>query len=88
MAAICLRKIIFSSQKHRTLLCGYFICIRAERACLVKKILYLHLGTDNENSSVKSAAKVFCLCDEYKYKSFWRKDQKKIKKKLEKIKFL
>ena len=36
----------------------------AERACLVREA-YLHYRTDNSSSSVKSAAKVFCLCDEY-----------------------
>lgn len=35
-----------------------------ERAYLVKEA-YLHYRVDNENSSVKSAAKVFCICDEY-----------------------
>jgi len=37
----------------------------AERAVLVKDA-YLHYRTDNANSSVKSAAKIFCLCDEYR----------------------
>ncbi len=36
----------------------------AKRAVLVKDA-YLHYRTDNANSSVKSAAKIFCLCDEY-----------------------
>lgn len=36
----------------------------AERACLVRNA-YLHYRTDNANSSVKSSAKIFCLCDEY-----------------------
>lgn len=36
----------------------------AERACIVRNA-YLHYRTDNANSSVKSSAKVFCLCDEY-----------------------
>lgn len=36
----------------------------AKRACLVKNA-YLHYRVDNANSSVKSAAKVYCLCDEY-----------------------
>lgn len=36
----------------------------AERAVLVKDA-YLHYRTDNANSSVKSTAKIFCLCDEY-----------------------
>lgn len=36
----------------------------ADRAVLLKEA-YLHYRTDNANSSVKSAAKIFCLCDEY-----------------------
>lgn len=36
----------------------------AERAVLVKDA-YLHYRIDNANSSVKSAAKIFCICDEY-----------------------
>lgn len=36
----------------------------AERALLVKDA-YLHYRVDNANSSVKSTAKIFCLCDEY-----------------------
>ena len=36
----------------------------AERAVLVKNA-YLHYRTDNANSSVKAAAKIYCLCDEY-----------------------
>lgn len=36
----------------------------AERAMLVKDA-YLHYRIDNANSSVKSTAKIFCLCDEY-----------------------
>ncbi|MDD3252715.1 MAG: glycosyltransferase [Lachnospiraceae bacterium] len=37
----------------------------AERVYLTKEA-YLHYRVDNENSSVKSGAKVFCLCDEYR----------------------
>ena len=37
----------------------------ANRAVLVKDA-YLHYRIDNENSSVKSLSKVFCVCDEYK----------------------
>lgn len=36
----------------------------ADRAVLVKDA-YLHYRTDNANSSVKSAAKIYCVCDEY-----------------------
>lgn len=36
----------------------------AKRAVLVKDA-YLHYRIDNANSSVKSTAKIFCLCDEY-----------------------
>lgn len=36
----------------------------AKRAVLIKDA-YLHYRTDNSGSSVKSAAKIFCLCDEY-----------------------
>lgn len=36
----------------------------AERVYLTREA-YLHYRVDNENSSVKSGAKVFCLCDEY-----------------------
>ncbi len=27
---------------------------------------YLHYRTDNANSSVKAAAKIYCICDEFK----------------------
>lgn len=37
----------------------------AERVYLVKDA-YLHYRVDNENSSVKSQAKVYCICDEYR----------------------
>lgn len=56
----------------------------AERACLVKDA-YLHYRTDNENSSVKSAAKVFCLCDEYESTEKFLEERPELKKKLEKI---
>ncbi len=36
----------------------------AARVVLLKEA-YLHYRTDNANSSVKSATKIFCLCDEY-----------------------
>lgn len=36
----------------------------AERVYLTKDA-FLHYRVDNENSSVKSGAKIFCLCDEY-----------------------
>lgn len=37
----------------------------AQRVFLTEKA-FLHYRVDNENSSVKSGAKVFCLCDEYR----------------------
>lgn len=37
----------------------------AERALLVRDA-YLHYRTDNANSSVKAAAKIYCICDEFK----------------------
>lgn len=43
---------------------AFKVWVSAERAYLVKDA-YLHYRVDNENSSVKSSAKVFCLCDEY-----------------------
>ena len=37
----------------------------ANRAAITRRA-FLHYRIDNENSSVKSGAKVFCVCDEYK----------------------
>ena len=37
----------------------------AERALLLRDA-YLHYRTDNANSSVKAAAKIYCICDEFK----------------------
>lgn len=37
----------------------------AKRVALTKEA-YLHYRVDNENSSVKSLKKVFCICDEYR----------------------
>lgn len=56
----------------------------AERACLVKEP-YLHYRTDNANSSVKSAAKVFCLCDEYRSTEKFLDDNPEKKEKLQKL---
>lgn len=57
----------------------------AERACLVKNA-YLHYRTDNANSSVKSSAKVFCLCDEYASTEKFLDEHPEKKEKLEKLK--
>lgn len=57
----------------------------AERACLTKKA-YLHYRIDNENSSVKSSAKVFCLCDEYESSERFLDANPEKKQKLEKLK--
>lgn len=63
---------------------AFKIWASAERACLVHEA-YLHYRIDNENSSVKSSAKVFCLCDEYKStEEFLDKNPEK-KEKLKKL---
>lgn len=53
----------------------------AERACIVKDA-YLHYRTDNANSSVKSAAKIFCLCDEYESSENYLNKRPDLKEKL------
>lgn len=57
----------------------------AERACLTRNA-YLHYRIDNANSSVKSAAKVFCLCDEYASIEKFLEQNPAKKEKLEKLK--
>lgn len=57
----------------------------AKRACLVREA-YLHYRTDNSSSSVKSAAKVFCLCDEYSSIETFLEERPKKKEKLEALK--
>lgn len=56
----------------------------AQRAVLVKDA-YLHYRTDNANSSVKSAAKIYCLCDEYASMEKFLIDHPEVKKKTEKL---
>jgi len=55
-----------------------FIC--AEKVRLVKDA-FLHYRTDNENSSVRSKGKVFCICDEFEsvHKFLERYPEKKAK---------
>lgn len=55
----------------------------AKRAYFMKDA-FLHYRQDNENSSVKSAGKVFCVCDEYHEIEKFAKD----KKVYEELKFL
>lgn len=57
----------------------------AERAIIVKDA-YLHYRTDNANSSVKSAAKIFCLCEEYASIESFLEANPKMKEELEKLK--
>lgn len=64
---------------------AFKIWTSANRVILVKDA-YLHYRTDNSNSSVKSSAKIFCLCDEYaEMDRFLEMNQDK-KEKLQKIK--
>ena len=53
----------------------------ARRAVIVKDA-YLHYRVDNENSSVKSAAKIFCLCDEYESTEKFLEERPGLKEKL------
>lgn len=57
----------------------------SKRALLVKDA-YLHYRIDNANSSVKSSAKVFCLCDEYAEMDRFLDMYPEKKEKLQKIK--
>lgn len=47
----------------------------AEKVYLISDA-FLHYRQDNENSSVKSAGKVFCICDEYHEIEQYAKDKK------------
>ena len=50
----------------------------ARRVAILEKG-YLHYRVDNANSSVKSSAKVFAVCDEYALsESFMRKDPERV----------
>lgn len=44
---------------------AFKVWVGAERIYLIEDA-YLHYRIDNANSSVKSSAKVFCICDEYR----------------------
>ena len=56
----------------------------AERAVLVKNA-YLHYRTDNANSSVKSASKIYCVCDEYKSIDAFLENNQEVKTKVDKL---
>lgn len=56
----------------------------SQRAALIKEA-YLHYRTDNANSSVKSAAKVYCLCDEYASIETFLDERPELKEKLQKL---
>ena len=45
---------------------------------------YLHYRTDNANSSVKAAAKIYCICDEFKSIEEFLEKRPELKEKLEK----
>ena len=55
----------------------------AERALLVRDA-YLHYRTDNANSSVKAAAKIYCICDEFKSIEEFLEKRPELKEELEK----
>ena len=63
---------------------AFKIWASAERAVLVKNA-YLHYRTDNTNSSVKAAAKIYCLCDEYASIDAFILDNPEVKEKVEKL---
>lgn len=54
-----------------------------ERALLVRDA-YLHYRTDNANSSVKAAAKIYCICDEFKSIEEFLEKRPELKEELEK----
>lgn len=56
----------------------------AEKAALLKAA-YLHYRTDNANSSVNSAGKVYCLCDEYESMEKFLEERPELKKKFQKL---
>lgn len=64
---------------------AFKIWTSAERAVLVKDA-YLHYRIDNANSSVKSTAKIFCLCEEYAEMDRFLEMYPEKKEKLQKIK--
>ena len=45
---------------------------------------YLHYRTDNANSSVKAAAKIYCICDEFKSIEEFLEKRPELKEELEK----
>ena len=53
-----------------------------KRACLLKDA-FLHYRVDNANSSVKSAAKVYCICSEYESEQEFLDKNPEMKEKLE-----
>ncbi|MBC5740221.1 glycosyltransferase family 2 protein [Blautia sp. 2744] len=63
---------------------AFKIWASAERAVLVKNA-YLHYRTDNTNSSVKAAAKIYCLCDEFASIDAFILDNPEVKEKVEKL---
>lgn len=62
----------------------------AKRAVLVKDA-FLHYRIDNANSSVKSTAKIFCICDEYNamydFLKKYPEKEEKLKKVVPRIKY-
>ena len=59
----------------------------AERALLVRDA-YLHYRTDNANSSVKAAAKIYCICDEFKSIEEFLEKRPELKEELEKLGYI
>ncbi len=74
-------------RKHRCFLSGYRFAFKvwasAERALLLRDA-YLHYRTDNANSSVKAAAKIYCICDEFKSIEEFLEKRPELKEELEK----
>lgn len=56
----------------------------AERAVLIRDA-YLHYRTDNGGSSVKSAGKIFCICDEYVFLEQFLKERPSIEARLQEL---
>lgn len=56
------------------------VLLEAERAIYTREAYY-HYRTDNENSSVKSNSKIFCICDEFEFlENKYKNASSKVKK--------
>ncbi len=63
----------------------HFKAFATAKRCVLTEEGYLHYRIDNANSSVKSQAKVFCICDEYEEMRFYLKQRSDV---YEKVKYL